>query len=139
MLNDRDEVLLEYQNSSRALESKKDKLEKIKTITPQKSRSVEKEVEDATQKVDEARKEYERITASCRRELDFFDATRGKEIRRMITLLVQANMEHSLQVVDLWKAFISEIHDNAKDKENEWKTAGDKISWGLGANSSISF
>ena len=44
----------------------------------------------------------------------------------MITLFVQGNMEHSLQVVDLWKAFISDIH-NSKEKESDPKTLDDKI------------
>jgi len=131
MLNDRDEVLLDYQNASRLLESKRDKLERTKTATPTKSRAVEKEIEEAIQKVDDSRKEYESISQSCRRELDVFDKTRGREIRRMITLLVQANMEHSLQVVDLWKGFIGDIHNNNTDKDGEPKAAGDKVSWGL--------
>jgi hypothetical protein len=131
MLNDRDEVLLEYQNASRTLESKRDRLDKGKNKI-----SVEKDIEDATHKVEDAKREYERISALCRRELDLFDVTRGREIRRMITLFVQGNMEHSLQVVDLWKAFISDIH-NSKEKESDPKTLDDKISWGLFNNNNI--
>lgn len=76
MLNDRDEVLLEYQNASRALESKKDKLEKAKASAPNRVKASEKEVEDATLKVEDSKREYERISMSCRRELDLFDVTR---------------------------------------------------------------
>lgn len=45
----------------------------------------------------------------------------------MITLLVQTNMEHSLQVVDQWKGFISDIHDISKDKEDA--KAVDKVGY----------
>lgn len=96
--------------------------------------------------MDETKREYEALSAVVRSEIEVFDTTRAKEIRRMISLLVQSNMEHSLQVflppslplflpyliiinkkvVDQWKSYISDAQGS---DEKDWRTA-DKIGWG---------
>lgn len=124
MLADRDEVLLEYQNASRSLDTKKEKMEKDKARSS--STKSQKELDDAQKKVEDTKREYESISTQVRAELNVFDVTRAREIRRMISLLVQSNMENSLQVVDLWKSYISETQGS---DEKDWKTT-DKIGWG---------
>lgn len=51
MLADRDEVLLEYQNATRLLDTKKEKLEKERGKSSSKVRGVEKELDEAQKKV----------------------------------------------------------------------------------------
>jgi len=126
MLADRDEVLLEYQNATRAFEAKREKLDKDKARGSSKSKGGERELDEAQRKVDDTKREYEALSATVRSEIEVFDTTRAREIRRMISLLVQANMEHSLQVVDQWKSYIS---DSQGSDEKDWRTQ-DKIGWG---------
>jgi sorting nexin-1/2 len=125
MLADRDVVLLEYQNATRNLETKRDRKTKVKNI--------EREVEDAMKRVDETKREYEQISRVCRQELEIFDTTRAREIKRMMGLLVQVNLEHSLQVVDLWKTLISDAHTSHAD-DQDWKGLSDRVCWGSGAS-----
>eukprot|EP00026_Physarum_polycephalum_P006569 Phypoly_transcript_06617.p1 GENE.Phypoly_transcript_06617~~Phypoly_transcript_06617.p1 ORF type:complete len:547 (-),score=107.31 Phypoly_transcript_06617:7-1647(-) len=126
MLADRDEILLEYQNATRAYEAKREKIDKDKARGSSKAKGSERELDEAQRKVDETKREYEALSATVRAELEVFDTTRAREIRRMISLLVQSNMEHSLQVVDQWKSYIS---DTQGSDEKDWRTA-DKIGWG---------
>jgi hypothetical protein len=51
MLADRDEILLDYQNATRAFEAKREKIDKDKARGSSKSRSSERELDEAQRKV----------------------------------------------------------------------------------------
>eukprot|EP01112_Ceratiomyxa_fruticulosa_P008422 TRINITY_DN2183_c0_g1_i1.p1 TRINITY_DN2183_c0_g1~~TRINITY_DN2183_c0_g1_i1.p1 ORF type:complete len:536 (+),score=135.56 TRINITY_DN2183_c0_g1_i1:431-2038(+) len=144
MLADRSQLMQEYLNSTKNLDSKKEKLEKMQKSGKGKTEPVEKEIEEATKRQIELKRQFEEVSSKCREELILFDRLRQWEIRRIVKILVQANLDHQLQTADLYKSFMSQIHSNPEPDSgrvgpqiNENIMQGDIDRAGWGGNVSV--
>lgn len=102
MLAVRNEKLVAYQNISKQLEDKKQKLAKTHGNT-----KLHKEIDDFEPKVDEAKAEFNAISEICKSELLRFESTKALEIKKILVKFTQTNINFGLQVMDQWKQFLS--------------------------------
>ncbi|EGG16283.1 Phox domain-containing protein [Cavenderia fasciculata] len=123
LINDRLDALLAVQNAERTLDSKKEKFEKGRGTA--KADQLNREVEDASRKLSEAKSEFDRITATSKVELQRFDAKRNYEMKRIINYVIRLNLDHYLKASDLWRQFLTEQHQNG---DPNFET--NKASWG---------
>jgi len=136
MLADRTDILMDLSTSAKVLESRKEKLDKAQK-SKGKTAGLEKDVEDATRQYELLKKQFDEVSARCREELNYFDRTRQWEVKRVITHLAQYNLENLLQTADLYKSFITHIHQPGADgarPDNESIHQGDVDRAGWGGN-----
>jgi len=102
MLQARNEKLTAYQNASKQLEVRKDKLEKSKG-----SAKLSKEVEEAEKRMEETKTEFNNISDTCKDELLRFETQKAIEIKKILIKLTQTNINFGVQVIDQWKSFLN--------------------------------
>jgi sorting nexin-1/2 len=108
MLAVRGEKLFAYQNATKQLEMKKEKLDKAKPA----SIKSEKEIEEAEKRMEDAKEEFNKISEVCKSELQRFEATKLQDIKSLLIKLTQININHDLLVIDQWKGLLQHLLDN---------------------------
>jgi sorting nexin-1/2 len=115
VLSNRTHDLFLYQSATKNREARADKLEKSRG-TPKESQFAD-ELRDSEGKEKQARDAFDSITSSATEELKVFAQHKNRELGQSVRRFVQANMNHHLRVVDLWKELLTVIEDN-EDKQN---------------------
>lgn len=115
VLANRSHDLFLYQSATKTREARADKLEKSRG-TPKESQFAD-ELRDSESKEKEARDAYDAISGSTTAQLKFFNQEKSRELGQSVRRFVQANMNHHLRVVDLWKELLTVVEDN-EDKQN---------------------
>jgi len=101
ILHYRNDKLIQYQNATKNLDSKKEKFEKTRNS------KLQVEIEQAEKKVEDTKAEFNNVSNIVKAEIQRFEVTKAKDIKHMLVKLTQANMNYGLQYVDQWKAFLS--------------------------------
>jgi len=115
LLNNRSDLLAAYQNAAKQVDGKKEKFDKAKG-TP-KAAALEKEWEQAVQKVEETKSAFDTMTQNCKSELERFQQSKLSDFQEMITGLVQMNMNHEVRVLSLWKNFLLQVQDSKQPQQ----------------------
>lgn len=110
VLGNRSHDLLLYQQATKNREARADKLEKSRGTS--KESQFADELRDAETKEKEARDAFDSISASTTAQLKTFSQGKNQELGQSVRRFVQANMNHHLRVVDLWKELLTVIEDN---------------------------
>jgi len=66
-----------------------------------------KEIEDLGKRVEETKSDFNAISETCKAELQRFESTKAKDIKKMLVKLSQANLNFGVQYVDQWKVFLA--------------------------------
>ena len=106
LLANRAQDLWIYQSATKSLDTKREKLAKNDG-----SSVLLQEVDEAQLKETESKAQFEKISESCKSELDGFMKAKTDEVGSALRRLVQTNMNFHLRVVDLWKEYLSLIED----------------------------
>lgn len=110
VLGNRSHDLLLYQQATKNREARADKLEKSRGTS--KESQFADELRDSETKEKEARDSFDAISASTTAQLKIFSQGKNQELGQSVRRFVQANMNHHLRVVDLWKELLTVIEDN---------------------------
>jgi len=100
-------ALAEFQHAEKLANAKKERKEKI-AGTP-KAAAADTEYEEARQKQESAKEEFEMITEILRKELDRFEKTKGKEMAKALKDYAKENMDTTAQVLDQWKKLLNQL------------------------------
>jgi len=96
MLAARGEKLGVYQNQSKQLELKKDKLKS-------------KELEELSNKTEQSKSEFNTISELCKSELADMADIKSKDFNKMICKFVQMNIDIEIQKLNEWKTALGKI------------------------------
>jgi len=107
IISNRDNALLTFQNNTKDLQTKKDKL-KPNEENPKLAQAIQ----TAEEALETSRKEYERLNESVKVELTNFQKLKRVEITQAIKNLVQLNMEYHMKVGNLWKGLYLGLESN---------------------------
>jgi len=111
VLNNRVNCLGNLQALQKQLSQRIEKRDKLK-MSP-KAAQFETEVEEWTKKVDEAKIEFEELSAQVKKEIERFEAKKGTKIRKALSQYVQANMNSAVQISDEWKKLINYVQSSS--------------------------
>ncbi|KAL6064345.1 Sorting nexin MVP1 [Balamuthia mandrillaris] len=106
--NDRLSALSEYQNLQKQLESKKERVEKMRGS--HKVSSVEAEYFELKGKVEIAESEFNSLSAIVRTEMIRFEKSRVPQIRKALRDFATANLHCTVQTLDQWKQMIDQVY-----------------------------
>jgi len=96
MLAARSEKLGVYQNQSKQLELKKDKLKS-------------KEQEELSNKTEQSKSEFNTISELCKSELSDMANIKSKDFNKMLCKFVQMNIDIEIQKLNEWKTALAKI------------------------------
>jgi len=111
VLNNRVNCLGNLQALQKQLSQRTEKRDKLK-MSP-KAPQFEAEVEEWTKKVDEAKIEFEELSAQVKKEIERFEVRKGEKIKKALSNYVQANMNSSVQISDEWKKLINYVQSSS--------------------------
>jgi len=98
MLAARSEKLAVYQNQSKQLDLKKDKVKG-------------KDLEDLSNKTEQSKAEFNSTSELCKTELTEMSNMKSKDFKQMITKFVQMNIDIEIQKLNEWKIALSKLTD----------------------------
>jgi len=102
MLSARTEKLVAYQNASKQVENKKEKLGRNKENS-----KVEKEIKEAEKRESETKQDFFNISNICKGELQRFEESKTQDFKYILVKFSQINVNFELQAADSWKNLLS--------------------------------
>jgi len=106
MLSTRNEKLMLYQQHSKQVDLKKEKLEKAKGSS---SAKLTREIEEGEKVVQDSKDNFDAISEICKQELQNFEKMKTQDFNKMLVRLTQININYEVQVLDHWKSLLSEL------------------------------
>jgi len=102
MLSARTEKLVAYQNASKQVENKKEKLGRNKENS-----KLEKEIKEAEKRESETKQDFFNISNICKGELQRFEESKTQDFKYILVKFSQINVNFELQAADSWKNLLS--------------------------------
>jgi sorting nexin-1/2 len=112
LIEHRASTLGRFQHHSRAVAAKKERLDSPSLAADEKAKAaLAEEIEVAEKSEAEAKDLYENTNASCRAELERFNAIKTAAFRETIAKIAQVEIEHHLQIIDFYKSLLNEVRE----------------------------
>eukprot|EP01117_Protostelium_nocturnum_P011715 TRINITY_DN4266_c0_g1_i1.p1 TRINITY_DN4266_c0_g1~~TRINITY_DN4266_c0_g1_i1.p1 ORF type:complete len:441 (-),score=188.19 TRINITY_DN4266_c0_g1_i1:62-1384(-) len=104
LLQSRQDRLVAYQNATKNLEQKRERLEKTKG-----NAKLETEVTQAQEKYEETQNEFNLVSSRAKSEIQRFEAEKLRDVKAILVRFTQININYELQMADLWKILLSDL------------------------------
>jgi len=118
VMSNRKDLLTAWKRSEKELITKKEKRDKIgpngKGATQAKT-----EVEEAEKKEAKAKDDFEQISATVKKEMEWFISRKAKELHKLLRVWITSNLNAAVQTADSWKQMLNHLETGPAKKQQD--------------------
>jgi len=116
VMSNRKDLLTAWKKSEKELATKKEKRDKIGP-NGKGAAQAKTEVEEAEKKETKAKDDFEQISATVKKEMEWFISRKSKELHKLLRVWITSNLNAAVQTADAWKQMLNHLETGPNKKQ----------------------